>query len=547
MRVLVLGGIRSGKSRFAESLLADGGPVTYVATATASDDDREWADRIAAHRQRRGPDWTTEELGGEPVRVPALIAEAKPDESILVDDLGNWYAAILEHGDAAGALAAAVRDTGCDRLVLVSPEVGLSVVPASELGRRFADGIGELNRALADECDDVVLVVAGRPVWLKGGPDAEAQGALLPSRPARRRSTGEAPVGVRASVAPGLRDPDSAPTLQAPLDLPMPDENAAEAAERRLATLDVSGTGFGSLASVIKFAGGTQRTELPEPWRDIRVLLVHSDHEGGVAAGDRPEESARRVAQAEDGEGTLALLAAAAGASVEVVHCVGRTEAIETEDAMDEAATDLALWHGWQLAEAAVDSGCDLLVLASEGAGAEATAVAVTVLATGGETPTLLARVAAPGGRYDDEAWMARCVAVRDAVYRVRYRTRDPRNMLAMLGGPDLAVATGALLGAVSRQTPVVVDGPVGIAAALVAREFGAQTRHWLLLPDVGGDPAVRYGADILGLKPVLDLRLGLGEGTSALAALPLLNSALALVTGLGEHPLTVESTVDEA
>ena len=66
-----------------------------------------------------------------------------------------------------------------------------------------------------------------------------------------------------------------------------------------------------------------------------------------------------------------------------------------------------------------------------------------------------------------------------------------------------------------TRQTPVLIDGPVGVAAGLLARDFGAQTRHWLMLPDAGGYPAVTLGAEVLGLTPIVDLRLGLGEGAA--------------------------------
>jgi hypothetical protein len=106
-----------------------------------------------------------------------------------------------------------------------------------------------------------------------------------------------------------------------------------------------------------------------------------------------------------------------------------------------------------------------------------------------------------------------------------------------MLGGADHAVATGILLGAASRRTPVLLDGPVGVAAALVARDFGAQTRHWIMLPDTGGHPAVRHGAEILGTTAVLDLRLGLGEGATALVALPVLRSALTLAAETPQSP----------
>src|SRR5438046_4896748 len=91
--VLVLGGIRSGKSEYAESLVPPTTEVRYVATAAPLDGDPEWAARLAAHRARRPEAWVTEETGTEPGRLPELVAEAKPDQTVLVDDLGGWVAA----------------------------------------------------------------------------------------------------------------------------------------------------------------------------------------------------------------------------------------------------------------------------------------------------------------------------------------------------------------------------------------------------------------------------------------------------------------------
>src|SRR5947209_6214554 len=90
-RILVLGGIRSGKSGFGEELVARAGG--------AGDGDPEWAARVAAHRERRPAGWATEEIGGDPGRLVSLLAEAKPDEALLVDDLGGWLTATL---DASG-------------------------------------------------------------------------------------------------------------------------------------------------------------------------------------------------------------------------------------------------------------------------------------------------------------------------------------------------------------------------------------------------------------------------------------------------------------
>ena len=138
---------------------------------------------------------------------------------------------------------------------------------------------------------------------------------------------------------------------------------------------------------------------------------------------------------------------------------------------------------------------------------------------------------------------MLRCAAVRDALHRTRRSPRGAKDVLAELGGGDVAVATGVLLGATARRVPVLLDGPVGVAAGMVSRDLAGQARHWCLLADHGGHPAVRLAADVLGLTPLLDLRLDLGEGANALAALPLLRSVLALAAALPVHPRSAAST----
>jgi nicotinate-nucleotide--dimethylbenzimidazole phosphoribosyltransferase len=596
-RLLVLGGIRSGKSELAEQLVSGATEVRYVATAGAGVDDPAWSARVAAHRERRPAGWATEETGADPGRLITLLAEAKPDEALLVDDLGGWLTATLDATggwdddtrraqEATGrtpaeSLAAAVRDCPAATLVLVSPEVGLSVIPATATGRVFADSIGAVNRAVSEVCDAVAFVVAGRPIWIKG---ADPQGTVpSPATTAGRDTPAPAPIagpvltpmagvdaaGTTAQVATPTHAPsqtwdaDTAvwanaettalpvleagavtdatstgqPAIQVGMSLPMPDEDASAAAGERLATLDVPGAGFGTLAPVIRFAAGTQGQPAPQPWQNVRMLLLHTDHDGDVAAGDSPAASARRLQAVENGEGPSALLAGAAGVAIQTVRYPSAATAIEHADAMPADDVDAALRYGWQLAESAVDAGTDLIVLGASGAGADAAAAAVIATTANGEVAALIGRVIGSGGRIDDLAWMRRCVAVRDALHRVRSGARDPRAILSTLGGSDHAVATGILLGAVSRRTPVMLDGPVGVAAALVARDFGAQTRHWILLPDAGGHPAVRLGAEVLGVTPVLDLKLGLGEGATALATLPLLRSALTLAATLPGAP----------
>ncbi|WP_082895418.1 bifunctional adenosylcobinamide kinase/adenosylcobinamide-phosphate guanylyltransferase [Rhodococcoides corynebacterioides] len=171
-RTLVLGGARSGKSGRAEALVADEPSVRYVATGRRDARDAEWADRIERHRDRRPAHWTTVEIGHH----RDLVTTLRTGGVTLVDDLGTWLAGAFDDLNAweaprgtvtaaADDLVAAVADRS-DTLVMVTPEVGMSVVPESRAGRLFRDEIGALNARLAELCDRVELVVAGRSLVL---------------------------------------------------------------------------------------------------------------------------------------------------------------------------------------------------------------------------------------------------------------------------------------------------------------------------------------------------------------------------------------------
>lgn len=163
---LVLGGARSGKSAYAESLLAGAPAPIYLATAAALDD--EMADRIRRHQARRGPHWTTVE---EPLDLAGGLARhASPEHPLLVDCLTLWLTNLL--------LGDAPVDDEIDRLihtipslsgpvVFVANEVGLGIVPENALARAFRDHAGRLNQRMAACCQRVVFVAAGLPLLLK--------------------------------------------------------------------------------------------------------------------------------------------------------------------------------------------------------------------------------------------------------------------------------------------------------------------------------------------------------------------------------------------
>ncbi|GGO92985.1 hypothetical protein GCM10011584_30640 [Nocardioides phosphati] len=176
MKTLVIGGARSGKSRYAESLLLDRPDTTYVATGyPAAADDTDWAERVAVHRARRPASWSVEET----MDVARLVSE--PGGPILVDCMTLWLTRLMDaqncwtdEGWSRGAegLRTEVADfvdtvAGAGReLVLVTNEVGQGVVPADPGTRRFVDEMGALNAALGRVVDDVVWCVAGRQVRL---------------------------------------------------------------------------------------------------------------------------------------------------------------------------------------------------------------------------------------------------------------------------------------------------------------------------------------------------------------------------------------------
>jgi adenosylcobinamide kinase/adenosylcobinamide-phosphate guanylyltransferase len=166
--MLVLGGARSGKSAYAERLVAKSGlDAVYVATAEARDSEMER--RIQEHRARRDPRWRTIE---SPDRLEDVLrAETGEGRAVLVDCLTLWLTNLmLAEADIearAEALIAAARESA-GLAVFVSNEVGLGLVPDNPLGRRFRDAQGRLNQSIAAIADDVVFMAAGQPLALKG-------------------------------------------------------------------------------------------------------------------------------------------------------------------------------------------------------------------------------------------------------------------------------------------------------------------------------------------------------------------------------------------
>ncbi len=174
--ILVTGGARSGKSRLALRLVEPSPRRVFIATAQAFD--AEMTERIRRHQEERGEGWSVREA---PLALSEAILEAgAPGSGLLVDCLTVWLGNLLhqdpelhEGKPVAAPLLDALAATTADRVVLVTNEVGMGIVPMTELGRRFRDLAGRLNQQVAARADHVVFAVSGLPLLVKGGPLAE--------------------------------------------------------------------------------------------------------------------------------------------------------------------------------------------------------------------------------------------------------------------------------------------------------------------------------------------------------------------------------------
>ncbi len=281
-----------------------------------------------------------------------------------------------------------------------------------------------------------------------------------------------------------------------------PDELAA-VVERpddgaRAAVREASGPGAGRLDALVEWLAGVQGR--PDPAAPVRPRLL-------VLADELPARTAA--------------VAADTGVAVHRRDRLGPVADVGTADACAPEEALAALLAGAAAADAEADSGTDLLLLALPAADLALPGASLVGLLTRSD-----ASLVTPTGQ-PDAAWMLACATVRDAMRRGRPVRGDHPALLAAVAGADLAFATGLLLQAAARRTPVVLDGPVSAAAALVAARMSFRASGWWLPGGLSPDPAHRLALARLDLEPVLDLGLRGDDGTSALLAVPVLRAAV--------------------
>ncbi|WP_319446330.1 MULTISPECIES: nicotinate-nucleotide--dimethylbenzimidazole phosphoribosyltransferase [unclassified Mycobacterium] len=327
-----------------------------------------------------------------------------------------------------------------------------------------------------------------------------------------------------------------------------PDAQAEAAALARQGTLTKPPGALGRLEALSVWVSACQGVCPPRQFERPRVVVFAGDH-GVTAAGVSAfpsEVTAQMVANFESGGAAINVLAELAGASVRVVDiavdsdgpltpAIGKYKVrrgsgnIAVEDALTAEQTDAAVEAGRRIADEEVDGGADLLIAGDMGIGNTTPATTLIAALTDSEPVAVVGR----GTGVDDEGWARKTAAIRDALYRGRGLSTSPLALLQVCGGADLAAMAGFCAQAAVRRTPVLLDGVVVTAAALVADRLAPGARAWWQAGHRSTEPAHALALERLQLDPIVDLQMRLGEGTGAAVALPIVRAAVATLASM--------------
>ncbi|MFD6419246.1 nicotinate-nucleotide--dimethylbenzimidazole phosphoribosyltransferase [Streptomyces sp. NPDC060194] len=333
-----------------------------------------------------------------------------------------------------------------------------------------------------------------------------------------------------------------------------PDSTVRRAAEERRAALAVAPGALGRLDELAEWLAAAQGSVPVRAIAHPKVVLFAGDH--GIAAAEvsarKPGTAHELVRSVLEGASPVAVLARRLDVPVRVVdvavdcepeslpadvvaHRVRRGSGrIDVEDALTAEEAEAAFRAGMAVADEEADAGTDLVVLGDLSVGGTTAAATLIAALCGTDASVVTGR---GGVRIDDLTWMRKCAAVRDALRRARPVLGDQLALLGAVGGADLTALTGFLLQCAVRRTPVVLDGVVTAAAALVAQRVAFRSPDWWLVGQASGEPGQAKAVDRLATDPLLDHGVTVGEGAGALLSLPLVQAAAALAAELGGTP----------
>ncbi|BBY09122.1 nicotinate-nucleotide--dimethylbenzimidazole phosphoribosyltransferase [Mycobacterium noviomagense] len=346
--------------------------------------------------------------------------------------------------------------------------------------------------------------------------------------------------------------------------VPPLDAEAAAAARARQDTLTKPPGSLGRLEDLSVWVASCQGVCPPGQFERARIVVFAGDH--GVAASGvsayPPQVTAQMVANIDAGGAAINAVAEVARATVRVVDLAVDADAlsdrigaykvrrgsgnIAEQDALSDEEALAAVEAGRRIADEEVDAGADLLIAGDMGIGNSTPATVLVAAVTGAEPVAVVGY----GTGIDDAGWARKTAAVRDALFRARSVLLDPIGLLRCCGGADLGAIAGFCAQAAVRRTPLLLDGLAVTAAALLAERLAPGARLWWQAGHRSTEPAHALALAQLGLDPILDLQMRLGEGTGAAVALPVLRAAVATLTSMATFSAagvaTQADTLDE-
>lgn len=336
-----------------------------------------------------------------------------------------------------------------------------------------------------------------------------------------------------------------------------------EAEERRARTGLPAGA-LGRLDELGEWLGTAQARVPVRPVAAPRLVVFAGDH-GVARLGVSTREAGGAhalVREALDGASPAAVLARQFDVPLRVVdmaldcdpaqlpaevtrHRVRRSGGrLDIEDTLTLQEAEEAFRAGMTVADEEADAGTDLVVLGDLSVGGTTAAGTLVAALCGTDASVVTGR---GGGGIDDLTWMRKCAAIRDGLRRARPVLGDQLQLLATVGGADLTAMTGFLLQSAVRHTPVILDGVVSAACALVAQRIAFRAPDWWLAGQAGGEPAQTRALDRMALDPLLEQGVAVGGGVGGLLALPLVRAAGALAAELPQRPADGEDGPDGA
>ena len=338
------------------------------------------------------------------------------------------------------------------------------------------------------------------------------------------------------------RPVDPPPGAIASGPVPPPDTLIHRQAAERLAALAIPAGAWGRLGDLAVWWSSCQGQCPPTAPSDVRAVLFAGDH-GVAGAGVSAYPSAvtpAMLATVVAGGAGISVLARQHGVRLRVVDIAVAVDvpdlpadvtadkvrhgsgSIDREDACTAGEIDRALAVGARIAEQEIADGAQLLVVGDLGIGNTTPAAVLIGALLGLDAATVTGR----GTGLDDAGLTRKQSVVAAALDRASHRNADPRDLLAAVGSADIAAAVGFLVTAARHRVPVLLDGLIALAEAVVAERLAPGTAAWCAAGHRSTEPAQTAALQALGLHPLLDLGMRLGEGTGAVAAVPLVRSA---------------------